>query len=105
MYPFVTSASQFFYPIGHPVILKKGRDAFLPLDDLFGLIHCRIRPPDDLYFPILLERDPESGTVLFLLNVMQGTWVSFEVHYAVSQGYVIEEMKPIKFGQLLADTI
>ena len=23
---------------------------------------------------------------------MQGTWVSFEVHYAVSKGYVIEEI-------------
>ena len=92
MYPFVMSAPQFFYPIGHPIILKKGRDEFLPLDDLFGLIRCRIRPPDDLYFPILPERDPETGKVLFHLNVMQGTWVSFEVHYAVSRGYVIEEI-------------
>ena len=23
---------------------------------------------------------------------MEGTWVSFEVHYAVSKGYVIEEI-------------
>ena len=76
MYPFVMSAPQFFYPIGHPVILKKGRDQFLPLDDLFGLIRCRIRPPGDLYFPILPERDPDTGKVLFHLNVMQGTWVS-----------------------------
>ena len=38
------------------------------------------------------ERDPETGKVLFHLNVMQGTWVSFEVHYAVSRGYVIEEI-------------
>ena len=60
--------------------------------DLFGLICCHIRPPNDLYFPILTECNPQIGKVLFHLNVMEGTWVSFEVHYAVSRGYVIEEI-------------
>ena len=58
---------------------------------MFGLIRCRIRPPNDLHFPILPEQDQETGKVLFHLNVMQGTWVSFEMHYAVSRGYIIEE--------------
>ena len=47
---------------------------------------------DHLYFLILPEQDPDTGIVLFHLNVIQGTWVSFEIHYAVSQGYVIEEI-------------
>ena len=64
------SAPQFFYPIGHSVILKKVRDEFLPLDDVFGLIRYRNCPPEYLYFPILPERDPESGKVWFHLNVM-----------------------------------
>ena len=33
-----------------------------------------------------------TGKVIFHLNGMEGTWVSFEVHYAVSRGYVIEEI-------------
>ena len=52
MYSCIMSASQFFYPICHPVILKQGRDDFLPLDNLFGLIWCWICPQDDLSFPI-----------------------------------------------------
>ena len=64
----------------------------MPLGNFFGLIQCCIRPPDDLYLPILPEHYLNTGKVLFHLNVMEGTRVSFKVHYAVLRGYVIEEI-------------
>ena len=89
MYPFVMSAPQYLYPVKTPTILKKGRDNMLPLEQLFGLIKCEILPPDDLYFPVLPERCPNTAKVQFHLKKMIGTWTSIEVQRAVQKGYTV----------------
>ena len=89
MYPYVMSADQYDYPIKVPSILKKGRDILLPIEELFGLIKCKIRPPRTLYFPVLPERSSDNSKVLFHLNEMVGTWTSVEVQKAVQKGYEI----------------
>ena len=77
MYPFTMLDSQFFFPVDEPVILKSGSDQFFPIDELFGVIRCKITPPDDLYFPML---------------PMIGTWTTFEVQFAVQNSYVMNEI-------------
>ena len=72
MYPYVMSDEKYFFPTHQPLILKAGVHTFPALKDIFGLIHCRITSPDDLYFPVLPERT-QSGKVLFHLNEMTGT--------------------------------
>ena len=89
MYPHVMSAPQYSYPVKVPTILKKGRDNLLPIEQLFGLIKCKIQPPRNLYFPVLPERSADKNKVVFHLNEMVGTWTSVEVHRAVQQGYTI----------------
>ena len=76
------SDEKYYYPIKSPIIYQRGRDEFPCLSDIFGLIKCRILPPDDLYFPVLPEH--KHNKVLF------HTWTSFEVQKAVQLGYVIE---------------
>lgn len=89
MYPSVMSLDKYFYPIGQPTVLKKSmEDVFIPLDQLFGLMKCRVLPPSDLYHP-LLPRRFESGKVLFDLEPVIGTWTHIELQRAVENGYVI----------------
>ena len=64
MYPHVMSAPQYMYPIKVPTILKKGRDEMLPIEELFGLIKCKIQPPRNLYFPALPEQSSYKSKVL-----------------------------------------
>ena len=61
----------------------------LPIEDLFGLVKCKICPPRELLFPVLPERSVDSCKVVFHLNEMVGTWTSVEVQRAVEQGYVL----------------
>lgn len=91
MYPFVMSDPQFYFPVGFPMILRKGRDQLLPIDELFGIIKCVVDPPKDLYFPVLPSK-AENGKVVFHLNRMLGTWTSVEVQYAVKLGYKIVDV-------------
>jgi hypothetical protein len=86
MYPHVMSDAKYFYPTQMPDVLKKGRDELLPMNRLFGLIRCKIKPPSNLYFPILPER-AESCKVMFHLNEMVGTWTSVEIQKALQLGY------------------
>ena len=98
MYPYVMSDAKYFFPTHQPRILKAGVHTFPPLDEIFGLIHCRITPPDDLYFPVLPERT-NKGKVLFYLNEMTGTWISAEVQKAFQLGYVIQEIRSSSFSK------
>ena len=45
-----------------------------------------------IYISQFSQRDVDTGKVRFHLNDMQGTCVSFEVNYAVSRVYVIEDI-------------
>ena len=58
------SAPQYMYPIKVPTIVKKGRDEMLPIEELFGLIKCKIQPPLNLYFPALPEQSSYKSKVL-----------------------------------------
>ena len=91
MYPYVMSDEKFYFPTHEPLKLKADKHQFPALEDIFGLIHCRVIPPDDLYFPVLPERT-QSGKVLFHLNEMTGTWTSVEIQKAVAMGYVVTEV-------------
>ena len=75
MYPHTgtMSASQYYYPIKTPTILKKGQDAMLPSNGLLGQIQYTVKPPKKLYFPVLLERPANNSKVVFHLNEMTST--------------------------------
>ena len=89
MYPYTMSAPEYLYPIKTPRILKKGRDEMIPIQEIFGLIKCKVCPPRGLLFPILPERSADNSKVVFHLNEMVGTWTSVEVQCAVEKGYVL----------------
>jgi hypothetical protein len=63
----------------------------IPLEELFGLMKCRVTPPRTLYHPVLPSRHT-SGKVLFDLTPMTGTWTHMELQAAVRAGYVINEI-------------
>ena len=88
MYPSVMSHPDNFYPVGPPTILKKHRDVFVPLDELFGLMKCQVQPPTNLYHPLLPAR-LKSGKIQFGCEPMVGTWTSVELQLAVHLGYTI----------------
>ncbi|XP_055352376.1 uncharacterized protein LOC129598480 [Paramacrobiotus metropolitanus] len=50
-YPFVNKNRR--YPLGHPIILTK---SFQNVREYFGLVHCTVLPPADLWLPILPYR-------------------------------------------------
>ena len=92
MYPSVMSLEKYYYPVGSPTILKKDMDdVFVPLDQLFGLMKCRVVPPTTLYHPFLPRRF-ESGKVLFDLEPAVGTWTHIELQRAVAAGYRVTEI-------------
>jgi G:T-mismatch repair DNA endonuclease (very short patch repair protein) len=93
MYPTVMGLEQYSYPLGEPKVHRHDDPDFpiMNLSDLFGLQKCRVRPPNDLYHPVLPERN-KDGKVCFHLNKMIGTWTHVELQKAVSLGYVIEEV-------------
>ena len=47
MYPFVMSASQYYFLIHTPTILIKGRDELINVDNVFGVVKVKIQAPDD----------------------------------------------------------
>lgn len=92
------------FPRGHPT--KVYRRNFPPIEDLFGLVYCRVRPPDHLYHPALAQFI--SSKVMFALcdacaregknrwcdhtdeqRCMDGVFVSEELKMAVNHGYQV----------------
>ncbi|XP_055350336.1 uncharacterized protein LOC129596956 [Paramacrobiotus metropolitanus] len=103
-YPFVNKNKK--YPIGHPIIIVKD---FGEIAHYFGIVHCKILPPPDLYLPILPYRS--NGKLVFPLchtcaakqlnapcahsdeeRTLTGTWCTPELHAAIERGYVITKM-------------
>lgn len=103
LYPYVCKYSKF--PIGHPVIFF-GND--IPME-VFGIIKCKILPPQDLLHPVLPYRTRNKLTfplcrtcaeqnhqtlcphTLSEERALIGTWVTIEVDKALSLGYQILE--------------
>ena len=109
LYPFCNKYS--IYPTGHPQVLINPEDQ--DIHHYFGIAQCIVRPPRDLYHPVLPVR--VNGKLLFPLCVacaseqldrpllerssycphsdvereMMGTWCTPELEEAVQQGYEI----------------
>ncbi|XP_050505309.1 uncharacterized protein LOC126883691 [Diabrotica virgifera virgifera] len=89
------------YPIGHPVKIY-APESYDPM--WFGLVHCQILPPTNLYHPVLpvktdklmfplcnqcvLDR-PEECTHTEPERMLTGTWTTLEIHKALEKGYKI----------------
>jgi len=63
-----------------------------PLSKIFGLVKCKVTTPDNLYAPILLNKD-SNGRV----TAPSGTWIDWycseELKLAVKYGYKVEVLK------------
>ena len=109
LYPYIQNYRSF--PRGHPVIVTKD---FKSLDEYFGLIKCKVIPPNDLYFPILPILPMESkGRLVFALcgicaderlydcehegesRAITGTWTTEEVKVALEYKYKIVKVYEI----------
>ena len=113
LYPFICKTSSF--PLGHPRIyigsqcdeLTSGNNQ--NLNNVQGLIKCKILPPQNLFLPLLGQK--YNGRLIFGLcntccietrqtdcthppnkRIMTGTWVADEVKKAVELGYKIIEI-------------
>ena len=110
LYPTINKYGK--YPVGHPVVLRNV-DFDYELDAYFGLMHCIMLPPRDLFIPILPFRfETKEGytKLIFALcrscaqegNVtrvcdheqecerwLEGVWATPEVYKAVQKGYRI----------------
>jgi hypothetical protein len=93
LYPFVQKTLDF--PIQHPEIYRGDSCRHANVRDVFGLIKCKILPPTDLLFPVLLcatcviERQQEQCTHDDNQRVLYGTWTSVEVQKAIQIGYKV----------------
>jgi hypothetical protein len=103
LYPWVCKYAKF--PVGHPTIYF-GSD--IP-SEVFGLLKCKILPPQNLYHPLLPYRS--RGKLLFPLcktcadennqgscshadpndRALTGTWVTVEIDKALELGYTVLE--------------
>jgi len=99
LYPSINMFEE--YPIGHPEIITSN---FKSLNEYFGVVSCRILPPQNLRAAILPQKI--NGKLLFALcktcakssqttlcqhsvdeRAFSGTWVTEEVKFALKKGY------------------
>ena len=99
LYAFIMKYSSF--PIGQPTVMTHD---FPPIENIFGVIYCRVHPPRKLYIPLLGSR--VNGKLVFTLcrkcaeivnsnecshNVNErslvGIWTNLEIMKAISLGY------------------
>lgn len=86
-----------FFPVGLPE--EKYIDNVEDLMDstgkcrFFGIVKCKVRPPSDLYIPLLPCR--EDSMLRFDLHEKTGTWSTIELEKAVELGYEIVEVYKI----------
>ena len=108
LYPYVMKYG--IYPYGHPIIISENFDYS---KQYFGVIKCRILPPEGLYLPVLplninnkliftlCRKCAEEGNKELECNhcsddrALEGTWISLEIDKAIEKGYKI-----IKYHQI-----
>ena len=97
------------YPLGHPLIILSG---FGDIKSYFGLIYCKVLPPDEYLYPVLPTTT--NGKLVFTLcrrcaeeriqtycshgnddRSYEGVFVSPELHHAVDVGYRVVEIYEI----------
>ena len=91
LYPFVNFTKA--YPCGHPEVIRDNFD--YSLRSYFGLVKCRVQPPNNLYHPVLPRRI--GNKLVFDLGgesneAFTGVWTSMELVKAVEKGYKIEKI-------------
>ncbi len=108
LYPYINKYGK--YPVGHPVVLRNV-DFNYDRDAYFGLMHCIMLPPRDLFIPLLPFRfETREGytKLIFALcrscaqegNVsracdhenecdrwLEGVWTTPEIYKAMEKGY------------------
>jgi hypothetical protein len=86
LYPWVMFNME--YPVGHHTVIKDDFD--YTLKSYFGVVKCKVKPPNDLYIPVL----PEKGEKLTfrLGNCLIGTWTTCELLKAIEKKYEIQEI-------------
>ncbi|XP_057335107.1 uncharacterized protein LOC130673909 [Microplitis mediator] len=115
LYPWILKTG--FFPVGHPVVYVNGDcENIAPnnnIENVQGLIKCRVLPPISLYHPVLPVR--AHGKLFFSLCMsccqnqihsecphenerdreLYGTWVACELRKAVEKGYVIQNVDEV----------
>ncbi|XP_071503752.1 uncharacterized protein [Diadema antillarum] len=107
LYPWVNKVGK--YPTGHPEIITEN---FKDIAEYEGLIKCQLIPPKKLYHPVIPYRPPGvASKLMFALcrtcaiekqqtpcthadeeRMLEGTWVTEEVKYAMTKGYKLGKM-------------
>ena len=102
LYPWVNKVGK--YPLGHPEIITEN---FEDIEKYEGLMKCQLFPPRKLYHPVIPYRPPgPTSKLMFTLcrtcatnkqqspcthteeeRVLEGTWVTDEIKFALSKGY------------------
>ena len=98
------------YPLGHPKIISENFDY---TKKYFGIIKCKILPPQDLYLPVLPLNI--NNKLVFTLcytcalnqennfdcmhqaseRALEGTWCSLEIDKALEKGYKLIEYQQV----------
>jgi hypothetical protein len=88
LYPTVNALDD--YAVGFPKYVDITPKDILN-DSFIGLVKCDVKPPKDLYIPVL--PDNSDGKLLFHLNDMyEKTWASVELKVAWEKGYEITKI-------------
>ena len=115
LYPFINKTG--IYPVGHPVVLRNREFEKTTPWSYFGLMHCKVLPPQDLFHPVLPARvKPEGCTapkLVFTLcrscaelanfqvnacthtveeRALEGVWTTPELELAIEEKYVVLEV-------------
>ena len=113
LYPHVMTT--FPVPVGKPIVFNEGLSDLIGshFSELFGLISCKVSPPDNVMFPILHTNI--NGKQMYPLcyncakkenvgrcqcaakdRLIKGQWTTIEIQYAVRhQGYTIVKVYQI----------
>jgi hypothetical protein len=83
LYPYVMKSNK--YPIGDSSYFWGD---IKQLKDIFGIVHCKVTAPNNLYTPILLTR--RIGRTIAPLGSWEGWYCSEELKLAERYGYEIE---------------
>ena len=108
LYPFVNKYGS--YPIGHPVVITENFAD--DISDYYGLIKCKVLPPQNLLHPVLPLK--VNGKLTFPLccacvesmqteacthteqeRALHSTWVSLELEKAIEKGYRVLEIEAV----------
>ncbi|XP_055381852.1 uncharacterized protein LOC129612329 [Condylostylus longicornis] len=90
LYPYVCKYGKF--PIGHPKLHIGNTKCYsLNLQNINGLIKCKILPPERLYHPVLPLKQNNKCLRYADERVLTGTWVIDEVIKALEKNYRILE--------------